>query len=90
MMDIKVIVLGIGYFVFLGLIEELHFRLATGKSSHWWMCNQRIVKRDKVLDAYDFKKNWGVHMKLEKHQKENIIIFVLGMINSFILYLIVG
>lgn len=56
-MDIKVIVLGIGYFVFLGLIEELHFRLATGKSSHWWMCNQRIVKRDKVLDAYDFKKN---------------------------------
>lgn len=29
-------------------------------------------------------------MKLEKHQKENIIIFVLGMINSFILYLIVG
>ena len=43
-------------FIVLGLIEEIHFRLATGKSSHWWMCHHVIVRDSKVLDQFNYNK----------------------------------
>ena len=56
------------YFVILIVLEEVHFRLATGKSSHWWMCNGRLVKKDKILNSYDYIPNLskkGFFHKLE-------------------------
>lgn len=41
--------------IFYYICEELHFKLATGKSSYWWMCNQRLIKQSHVLDKFDFK-----------------------------------